>query len=512
VGAKIGGNLYSTEASYENAAGDALAFPGADINGGVFLKDGFRATGRVNLVDAKIRGILACTHANFSNERGVALALDGAEIGHVVLSDGFRATGEVRLIAAKIGTNFECRGATISNEKGSALACDGAEIKGNAYLDAGFKAHGVVHLIGTKVGTNLECGGAEIRNENGTALSITSAEIGGSVLLHDGFSATGRVSLTDTKIGRNVFCPGATFSNEESDALRFDSAEIGGSVHLDDGCSANGGVSLSGAKIGRTLAFRNCTFTNAERVAIHAEHASIGNSLILDSVRVTGGINLFRASVTTLADDIDSAETPLGSWNGVEPLLLDGFVYERFGPDGWDLKQREQWLKQTTNKERGTWQQKAGFQQGAWQQLIAVYRATGRRGEANSAAIALQNDRIRRGGLSWYRRYGRRVLGVTVGHGYRPWLAGVWAVAIVALFAVVVEHWSDHFVARPPATGSPQPIGYAMDTFLPIIDLGQTNNWTATGWMRWVVWLVILLGWALTTIFVAGFTRIVRSE
>jgi hypothetical protein len=28
--------------------------------------------------------------------------------------------------------------------------------------------------------------------------------------------------------------------------------------------------------------------------------------------------------------------------------------------------------------------------------------------------------------------------------------------------------------------------------------------------VRWVEWAVILLGWALTTIFVAGFTRIVR--
>jgi hypothetical protein len=32
-----------------------------------------------------------------------------------------------------------------------------------------------------------------------------------------------------------------------------------------------------------------------------------------------------------------------------------------------------------------------------------------------------------------------------------------------------------------------------------------------TGWVRSVDWSVILLGWALSTIFVAGFTRIVRS-
>jgi hypothetical protein len=30
--------------------------------------------------------------------------------------------------------------------------------------------------------------------------------------------------------------------------------------------------------------------------------------------------------------------------------------------------------------------------------------------------------------------------------------------------------------------------------------------------MRWIDWSVIILGWALTTIFVAGFTRILRKE
>ena len=57
-----------------------------------------------------------------------------------------------------------------------------------------------------------------------------------------------------------------------------------------------------------------------------------------------------------------------------------------------------------------------------------------------------------------------------------------------------------------------QPVAYATDTFLPIINLYQADDWTATGWVRWVDWSVILLGWALTTLFVAGFTRIARSD
>jgi len=124
----------------------------------------------------------------------------------------------------------------------------------------------------------------------------------------------------------------------------------------------------------------------------------------------------------------------------------------------------------------------------------------------------MHEDRVARAGLPWYRRWGRRVLWAVVGHGYRPWLAGIWAAAIIAAFALVVWHWSGMFVPEGDVTGSPQPIAYAADTFLPIVNLGQADDWMPTGWIRWVVWSVILLGWSLSTIFVAGFTRIVRSE
>ena len=166
-------------------------------------------------------------------------------------------------------------------------------------------------------------------------------------------------------------------------------------------------------------------------------------------------------------------------------------------------------LAELTSGQEG---QARGFQQGAWQQLIEVYRAQGRDDDATRAAIAMHNDRVKRAGLPWYRGWGRQVLRVVIGHGYRPWLAGVWAAAIITVFALVVWQWSGMFVAETEdLAGSPQPVAYAADTFLPIVDLGEAKDWKPTGWVRWVEWSVILFGWALTTIFVAGFTRIVRS-
>lgn len=83
---------------------------------------------------------------------------------------------------------------------------------------------------------------------------------------------------------------------------------------------------------------------------------------------------------------------------------------------------------------------------------------------------------------------------------------------VIALFALVVWRAPGNFDADTGVDGAPQPVAYAADTFLPIVDLGEASRWLATGWVEWVEWGVILVGWALTTIFVAGFTRVVRSQ
>jgi hypothetical protein len=60
--------------------------------------------------------------------------------------------------------------------------------------------------------------------------------------------------------------------------------------------------------------------------------------------------------------------------------------------------------------------------------------------------------------------------------------------------------------------GLPDEIMYAVDTFVPIIDFGEADRWVAHGsLMRGSRWAVILLGWALSSIVVAGFTKLVRT-
>jgi hypothetical protein len=84
---------------------------------------------------------------------------------------------------------------------------------------------------------------------------------------------------------------------------------------------------------------------------------------------------------------------------------------------------------------------------------------------------------------------------------------------VILVFALAIWQASADLI-QPTAEGvasRPQPIVYAADTFMPIVDFGEADQWSTSGWLQSVEGIVILLGWILSTIFVAGFTRIVRS-
>jgi len=53
---------------------------------------------------------------------------------------------------------------------------------------------------------------------------------------------------------------------------------------------------------------------------------------------------------------------------------------------------------------------------------------------------------------------------------------------------------------------------YALDVLLPIVDLGQQDSWQPTGIALYVYWALIILGWVLTSAFVAGITGIFKRD
>jgi len=104
-----------------------------------------------------------------------------------------------------------------------------------------------------------------------------------------------------------------------------------------------------------------------------------------------------------------------------------------------------------------------------------------------------------------------RLLAITVGYGYRPWLAAIWLALLLTAGTVV------YTIDRPHALpGGPVPpfnaFTYTLDLLIPIGAFGLRNAYASTGPAQWLADGLIAAGWILATAVIAGITRTVRRE
>ena len=209
----------------------SLQADGAVVNGDFFLRR-LHAEGEVNLQGARVGGDFDCSSGRFVNPprkelpgSGAALTADGIIVmGNVFLSKyvsrAFHAEGEVRLLGAQIGRNLDCQGGKFINPpisglegSGKALSVDGISVNGSVFLSNGFHAEGTVRVLDSRIGTNLECEGGEFINPSnpslegsGEALSSDRADVKGDVFLNDRFRAEGAILLAGARIQGNLDC------------------------------------------------------------------------------------------------------------------------------------------------------------------------------------------------------------------------------------------------------------------------------------------------------------------
>jgi hypothetical protein len=139
------------------SSGPVLAGDGLRVDSGVFL-NGFRVTGHgevgaVRLCGARITGQLPLRGAQLTDEAGIALAGDGLQVeGSLFLDEGFHATGcgengAVRLVWAHITGGFSLAGAQLTNQAGPALVGDGLRVGGDLLSTRGFGQPAVVSVV-----------------------------------------------------------------------------------------------------------------------------------------------------------------------------------------------------------------------------------------------------------------------------------------------------------------------------------------------------------------------------
>ena len=195
-------------------------------------------------------------------------------------------------------------------------------------------------------------------------------------------------------------------------------------------------------------------------------------------------------------------------------LALDGLTYaglpKGISSDGW-----LRLLREAT----------PSYAAQPYQQFAAAHRAAGHDGEVRRVLMAQRQDQIDRGALSGRaERAWARLTGLTLGYGYQPWRALLALVAIattaVVLAVTLGAHGGVARVNSHPAAASRcsavEQVGVGLDLGLPLVKTGVRAHCdttasttgqalTATGWG------LQLLAWAFATLFVAGFTGIVRK-
>jgi hypothetical protein len=491
--------------------------------------------------------------------------------GDILVGNGFTADAGVDLMDSEIGGNIDFSGSEIRGTS-YALAADRVRVNGSVFFKDHFRGDGGVSLSGAQICGNLECDACTLAGaiENGphggpargTALQLVGAHVEGSVFLRDGFSAKGAVNAMGAKIDGTFDCGGGSFFGDVpilpdgtrtvGIAIGAGGAKIGDSVYLRDGFQAEGEVRLLGTEIAGNLVLADATFRGS---LLNAQRATVKGILVCTGLKIKDTFfNLGGSSADALVDDQEG-------WPEPGKLYLDGFVYRRFLNSPTDAKTRLDWLRlQLQPKQKG---RESGFRPQPYQQLAKVLREQGDDEEARKVLIALEDDRRTYGGLGLLNRWWAWILKCTIGYGYRP-MRALWFIgAFVALGFVVFGSAyqagelvpSDKRAFEDRANQRAMPyyegfcaVAYAVDAFVPIVDLGQRSKWKpietgytparpascdssdsldcivcqaamfangpslAPGLVRSFRWMDIVAGWFFTSLLVAGVTRLVRSN
>ena len=560
--ADIAGSLSCSGAQLTGRDEDGYALSAYRVKvGDVFLDEGFTASA-VELAGADIAGSLSCSGAQLTgrDEDGNALSAAGIKVSKdVFLGDGFTAAGAVELGSAEIAGSLSCSGAQLTgrDEDGIALSAARVKVGGDVFLGDGFTAAGAVELGSAEIAGSLSCSGAQLtgRDEDGYApsayksgyaLSAYKSKVG-DVFLGEGFTASA-VELAGAEIAGSLSCSGAQLTGRDEDGYALTAAgiKVGGDVHLGDGFTAEGGISLISARLSGSLEVMPTRLAgneedadqdddDEEEVSLDASNAQITGALHwLPAEQVRGQVNLEGAAAGELKDDWTSCNGwKNGHWPCGGRLNLDGFTYVSLGGyERTSADQRLTWIRSQYRRSDTSWQ---GFATQPYEQLAAVYRHAGQDDQARKVAIARRADLRKYGNLNRYRRFGNWFLDWSIKYGYQTWRAATGLAALFVVFlalSILAQH--QHAIVPigeieglHPAPSVTQcmsnypcfyPVGYTIDTVIPIINVHQTDYWGPDGHAPWgwawlgLTWVVTGLGWALATLLVAGYTGLVRRD
>ncbi len=150
-----------------------------------------------------------------------------------------------------------------------------------------------------------------------------------------------------------------------------------------------------------------------------------------------------------------------------------------------------------------------GYDPDPYDHLATSYRDSGHDDRADAVLLAKQRHRHTVHGRAgrvwgWLQEW-------TVGYGYRPWRAALW----LAVCWLLGSPWFIyHQLPRLDSGQDPswQPVIYAADLLVPVVNLGQDGMWRTSGASAWVAGVLTAIGWLLLSTGAAGVTRILTRR
>jgi hypothetical protein len=561
-GVDIGGDLNCNTGQFiTNGSSPALYCVAAKVNGNLLLGDGFRAVGGVDFATASV-GLLT-SNGEFLNPSGESLSVNSAEIQKGIFLRGAYCYGTVDLIKVTIRQgNLELNGAHLNAVQGNSLDANSASVGGHVFLREGFIANGRVDISHANIDGDLDCSCGHFRSNNnevgagrGQAICASSTKIAqnlrfddaaGDSSLADRFTAEGTVQVASVRVGGDMVCQGGLFfSGPLRDmALDADSAEVEGSITLTKRFVMHGVGSFKYTRVGRDFSLQQ--IDRSGDMTLHLEFSKFG-TLVNDRDSWPNERKLFlhgcAFDLIDRGNHRDSANTQL-DWIRVQHDSAGSQPYQQLFSIFRGMGLEDEAAKVMICKNDALGNKILGSDHNRfrsdWKALI---------GESPDRSHSIWHPLKKMRDLvhhfckegwevCWYRG-----LGWLIGFGFYPQHALYVSIIIVVFGWFVFErayiykvmlptsddacHWNTTQVKdRYPKFNA---FVYSLEAFVPLVKLGVEEKWTPNanrnanvhagrvnlrvpgGVFRWYLWIHILCGWVFTTLWVGGFTGLLKT-
>ncbi len=517
-GAHIGGSL-ACNATVTSTGGPALSAYSLTVGGDVVLAGSYNSTGESNAIflpGAHIGGQFTCD-ATLTNSDGPALRAQSLTVNaNLHLTGSYNGTGgqgAVCLTGAHIGGQFTCD-ATLTNSDGPALRADGLTADADLHLTGSYKGtgkHGAICLPGAHTAGPLTCH-ATLTNSDGPALRADGLTADADLYLTGSYNGTGErgaIHLMNAHIGGQLTCMVDHVTGAGGPGLVADGLTADADLYLIgsyNGTGERGAVCLLDAHTAGQLTC-HATLTSSDGPALAADGPTVDADLyLIGSYNGTGERGTIRLPRTHIGGRL--VLPPIT--RGVVPsdwVVLDGLTYTGIphtNQKGFPEYSVDDWIALLM---KGT----TAYAAQPWQQAAAAWQATGHDDEARRILIAQQEDRHRR--VLSHARHPRWARAVSLfskhltGYGYQSWRSLVCLIALTAVSVTVTASFGT------PSCGLTAWAQTGLAWAVPVIFSGIDPACTpATTWLTIVSWIIHVIGWVFVTLFITGFTGIIRKS